>query len=113
MTRDQVHEIAQGRVWRGETAREIGLIDVIGNCETAVQLAAKRANLADDSYRVAEYPDQPDAWERIKNEISGNQSRQQWLQTELGDYYTHYNMLKKLNQMNGAQMRMPFEIIAE
>ncbi|MFP3944599.1 MAG: signal peptide peptidase SppA [Alphaproteobacteria bacterium] len=50
MTRDQVHEIAQGRVWAGTTAKELGLIDTLGTLDEAVASAATRANLTE--YKV-------------------------------------------------------------
>jgi len=50
-TRDQIHEIAQGRVWIGSDALRIGLVDTLGGYAEAVKSAAKRAKLGED-YRV-------------------------------------------------------------
>jgi protease-4 len=47
-TRDEVHAIAQGRVWIGTDARKLGLVDQLGLFEQAVESAAKRAGLGDD-----------------------------------------------------------------
>lgn len=58
-TRDQVHAIAQGRVWIGTDAKANGLVDNLGLFEEAVAAAAKRAELGDD-YDV----------ERIEPELS-------------------------------------------
>jgi protease-4 len=44
-TRDQVNEIAQGRVWTGVDAKKLGLVDQLGSFEDAVKAAAKRAKL--------------------------------------------------------------------
>ncbi len=44
-TPDDVHEVAQGRVWTGRQAKEIGLVDELGGLETAVRLAKERAQL--------------------------------------------------------------------
>jgi protease IV len=46
-TRDEVHEIAQGRVWVGSDAQRIGLVDTLGTYDDAVASAAKRAGLAE------------------------------------------------------------------
>lgn len=43
----EVHEIAQGRVWTGEQALELGLVDQLGDLNEAVKVAAELANLAD------------------------------------------------------------------
>lgn len=48
--RDQVHAIAQGRVWAGTDARRLGLVDHLGSFDDAVKAAAKRAKL--DRYEV-------------------------------------------------------------
>src|SRR5262249_34067957 len=44
-TRDEVNEIAQGRVWTGADALKLGLVDHLGSFEDAVNAAAKRAKL--------------------------------------------------------------------
>ncbi len=54
MTRDEVHKIAQGRIWLGATAKDIGLVDVLGNLDKAIELCAEKANLED--YRLTKYP---------------------------------------------------------
>ena len=59
MTLEEVDEIAQGRVWAGEMALEIGLIDNLGNMEDAVKRAAELADLED--YKTF-YPSLPLEW---------------------------------------------------
>ena len=59
MTLEEVDEIAQGRVWAGEKALEIGLIDNLGNMEDAVKRAADLADLED--YKTF-YPSLPLEW---------------------------------------------------
>lgn len=49
MTPEAVHEIAQGRVWTGEKALELGLVDRLGDLEQAIEAAAGLANLEDYS----------------------------------------------------------------
>jgi protease IV len=51
-----VDSVGQGRVWTGEQALEIGLVDVIGGLDTAVRLAAERAGLAEGTYRTRSLP---------------------------------------------------------
>ena len=50
-TRDEIHQIAQGRVWVGADARRIGLVDTLGGYDDAVKAAARRAGL-DANYFV-------------------------------------------------------------
>jgi protease-4 len=51
-----VEKIAQGRVWSGKTAKELGLVDQLGNLQNAVQSAAKMANLKDYDVIYIEQP---------------------------------------------------------
>jgi protease-4 len=51
MSREQVDKIARGRVWSGEDAKALGLVDQLGGLQAAIESAAKRAKLA-KGYRV-------------------------------------------------------------
>jgi protease-4 len=55
MTEEEVEEVARGRVWTGEQAREIGLVDKLGDFETALTAAKKLAGLEpEDAYTVVQ-----------------------------------------------------------
>ena len=56
LTLQDVEKIAQGRVWAGETAKELGLIDQFGNLQDAVKSAANMANLKDYDVIYIEQP---------------------------------------------------------
>ncbi len=49
MTREQVHEVARGRVWTGADAHERGLVDLLGGLRLAESVARERAGLAADA----------------------------------------------------------------
>jgi protease-4 len=51
MTREQVDRIARGRVWSGEDAKGLGLVDQLGGLDQAIESAARRAKL-EKGYRV-------------------------------------------------------------
>jgi protease IV len=54
---EKVNELAQGRVWDGGAARQLGLVDAFGSLDDAVAEAAKRAGIeADDVQRVSIEP---------------------------------------------------------
>ncbi len=55
LPREKVEEIAQGRVWSGEEAKKLGLVDEIGTLENAIAYTAKKAGV-EGKYRVVEYP---------------------------------------------------------
>ena len=52
----QVDSIAQGRVWTGRDALDIGLVDTLGSLKDAVQIAARKAELGDGPYRIRVLP---------------------------------------------------------
>lgn len=62
MTVEDVDKVAQGRVWVGSTARELGLVDHLGTFDDAVAAAAKAADL--ESYDVVFYRDYPSQFEQ-------------------------------------------------
>lgn len=57
MTYDQIDKIGQGRIWSGEDALKIGLVDKLGGIPTAIQLAKEKAGIkADERVRITVYP---------------------------------------------------------
>jgi len=60
LSRDEVHAMAQGRVWSGTEAMKRGLVDRIGGLRDAIQLAASKVGLRrSEQYEVVEYPKRP------------------------------------------------------
>ncbi len=58
MNFDEVHEIAQGRVWTGISAKENGLVDVLGGLAKAIEIAKEKAGYPpDDIVRIIQYPE--------------------------------------------------------
>ncbi len=54
MTPEQVHKVAQGRVWTGSQALEAGLVDLIGDLDDAIAIAAEKAGI--ENYTIESYP---------------------------------------------------------
>ena len=69
-TPEAIHAVAQGRVWTGEQALALGLIDEIGSMRTALQLAKEKAGL-DGEVSLAIYPRQPTFWEQLVDGAGG------------------------------------------
>jgi protease IV len=66
MTRHQVHELAQGRVWTGNQALANGLVDGLGGLEDAIEVARIKAGLTeDDKWEIVESPEAPDFFAAI------------------------------------------------
>ncbi len=105
----ELHKVASGRVWSGIEAKEHGLIDVYGGLEDAIALAAKRAKLKDNDYRVRKLPAQKSFFEQVMTGLS-SEAKTAMLQAELGENYRYFAMLQKLKNLTGIQARVPFEL---
>ena len=106
---DDVDSIAQGRVWSGNRAIGIGLIDKFGGLQDAVDCAARMAKLSD--YRLREYPEVQSVFDRIFGGAKDNTLKTEMIRKELGeDQFKIYNELLRIKQMtNSVQTRLPFE----
>jgi protease-4 len=107
MTKEEVHEIAQGRVWNAVDAKNAGLIDELGGMNDAIKMAAEMAEL--EEYKFLELPYQKDPFEQIIEDLTG-QVRTGMIRQELGDFYNYYEYVNEIRHMEGIQARMPFHI---
>ncbi|MBN8677789.1 MAG: signal peptide peptidase SppA [Chitinophagales bacterium] len=110
---EQIHEIAQGRVWSAGKAKEIGLVDELGGLDRAIAAAAKLANL--EKYRTSEYPQTKSGLEQFIDQITHKKDRDDnvraWaLRQELGEFYPLYKTVKGIKQNNGILFRMPYDL---
>ncbi|MER3497732.1 MAG: signal peptide peptidase SppA [Chitinophagaceae bacterium] len=106
---DYIDSIAQGRVWSGNDAIKIGLVDKLGNLQDAIDCAARMAKLKD--YRLKEYPEPFDnVFDKLMKSTSPF-TYEQKLKTELGEeFYSAYRQLLQVKRMVGTvQARLPFE----
>jgi len=73
MLRDDVHAVAQGRVWTGRQARENGLVDELGGFRRAVEIAKERAGIAADAeVTLVPYPKPPSLVEMLRDGVGGS-----------------------------------------
>ena len=107
MTADQIKKIAEGRVWTGENALEIGLVDELGGLSRAIELAAETAEI--DSYAIAEYPEKEDFMTTLMKEMSGS-AESRFLKSKLGSQYDTFKYINNLGNMNGIFTLMPFNV---
>ena len=109
MTRAEAHEIAQGRVWTGTKAKEIGLVDELGGLDDAIEAAAELAEI--ESYRVSEYPKIKEPIQQlIEKYIQPKEAKAAILKAELGELYPYYKETQEILNTKGPQARMPFVI---
>lgn len=108
MNKDSLALYAEGRVWTGNQAKEIGLVDELGGIEDAIKVAAELANLG-KSYAVYEYPKMKSALEELLNKNKEElivKSAREWL----GANFDVFMMLKDVETEDFMQARMPFDL---
>lgn len=109
LSMEVVDSIAQGRVWTGKRALEIGLVDRLGNMKDAVDCAARMAKVKD--YRIKEYPENKGFLQSLVNNFS-NEIKAKVISDEIGmEQYRLLKQIKNAKAMTGVvQARLPFEI---
>lgn len=106
MKQDDVKAIAEGRVWSGEQALKLGLVDKLGNLDDAIEAAAKLAKIKD--YNVGRYPAPAPWYENLLNKKKDGYLESQ-LRATLGEYYTTFSLLRNVAKQDNFQMRLPFD----
>jgi protease-4 len=107
-TQAYINSIGQGRVWTGQQALQIGLVDRLGNINDAIASAAKKAKLK--GYSVVPYPELENSLLKSLGRGTSAQVRVSMLKSELGDNYKYYDKIKTASQISGLQMRMAYEV---
>ena len=109
LSTDAVEKIAQGRVWLGQDALKIKLVDQLGGLDDAVAKAAKLAKVND--YYTAEYPAKA-SWmdDLLDNGFSSGSYIDEQMRMTMGEYYSTFMLLKNINRQSAIQARMPYVI---
>ena len=104
----QVEQIAQGRVWLGNDALKIHLVDGIGSLDDAVKKAAQLAKL--DEYYASEYQTPSSWYETLLASASGNSGSylDEQMQATFGELYEPLRYIKQVENMSKIQARLPY-----
>jgi len=102
-----IDSIGQGRIWSGEEALRLGLVDRIGGVQDAVDCAARMAKTS--SYRLREYPEPENIFDLILNNYRQS-ARLKTIREDLGEEGMRwYQMMSDFQSMEGTpQTRIPF-----
>lgn len=111
MSVEDVEKIAQGRVWLGQDAVKIKLVDELGGLNDALTKAAKLAKL--EEYHAVAYPEPSDWTEQLTGKLNQNNYIQEQLRLSLGEYYEPFMLLKTMNEQSAIQARMTFYLKVE
>ena len=104
----QVEEIAQGRVWLGNDALKIKLVDAIGSLDDAVKKAAELAKLKE--YHATSYPEPMDWWASLIDQTEKGSYLDSHMRQALGEYYEPLRLVKNMNRQSAIQARLPYYI---
>ena len=107
MTIVQIKAIAEGRVWTGEDALKIGLVDRIGGLKDAIKMAVNRAKLK--TYNVSEYPVKESFETKFMKSFTEDMETR-FVKAQLGEQYNLYKQVKNLDKINGIQARLPYDL---
>ena len=107
MTTEAIEKIAEGRVWTGAAAKELGLVDELGGLDKAVDIAAEKAGV--ESYSIISYPSESNFLSTLMNEGKEDYINGKMVDA-LGEYYHYLRFVENVKNMDHIQARMPFEL---
>ncbi|MEW5860431.1 MAG: signal peptide peptidase SppA [Cyanobacteriota bacterium] len=114
LSKQKVAEIAQGRVWSGQDAKQLGLVDEIGGIDDAIKSAAVTAKLG-ENWELEEYPKVRSLEQRILKQFAGGENAQikqpsDLLSAELLKLQEELATLTTMNDPRGIYARLPYNL---
>ena len=107
MSIEAIKKIAEGRVWTGSDAKELGLVDELGGLDKAIQIAAEKVGI--EEYSVINYPAKEGFFSSLMN-----QGKEDYIESKvsetLGDYYHYLKFIENIKEADRIQARMPFDL---
>lgn len=107
MSIEDIEKIAEGRVWTGEKAKEIGLVDELGGLDRAIEIAVNKAGI--ENYTIIAHPAKEDFFSSLMNKKTSDYINSK-LENCFGDYYKGFSFIKNLEKTDFMQARMPFDL---
>lgn len=105
---EELDKIAQGRVWTGSTAKELGLVDELGGLDKALEIAIAKAGV--DAYTVMSYPKKEGFLESLMNTNPGIYIKGRMLNGKMSDMYRQFSIIENFDKIDRIQARVPFEL---
>lgn len=105
MSEEEIRKVAEGRVWTGSMAKELGLVDELGGINDAIKAASQKAQLED--FTILSYPKKQDPLSQLLQDGKDNYINSQ-LKKNAGQYYDYLNIVQRLQHSNPIQAHMGF-----
>lgn len=102
----KIEDIAQGRVWLGNDALDVKLVDEIGGLKEAIAKAAMLAKVKE--YHTTSYPEEPSWYSVLLEQASKGNYLDEQLQATMGEYYEPFKFVKNINRHSAIQARLPY-----
>ena len=112
LTSAEVESIAQGRVWSGKQAMNVGLVDHLGGLQDAIIAAAKAANI--ENYNIVNYPKfEEDLESVLSGALPSIESKLTWMQWVPKNLRQQLQHTDPKNPLLSVQMLIPFDLSIE
>ena len=112
LTSAEVESIAQGRVWSGKQAMNVGLVDHLGGLQDAIIAAAKAANI--ENYNIVNYPKfEEDLESVLSGALPSIESKLTWMQWVPKNLRQQLQHTDPKNHLLSVQMLIPFDLSIE
>ena len=108
ISQDSIKVIGEGRVWTGEHALKLGLVDALGNLESAIKKAKELAKI--EEFTALSYPAEDSFLQRLLDNASPDTYADKKVAEVLGDYYDLFSTLKRLNPKGNIQAEIPYKL---
>lgn len=109
MTKEAIDKIGQGRVWTGSMALELGLVDVLGGIDTALDIAIQKAGV--EAYTVQNYPGEKSFFETLMESTSNgvdNYIKTRIMGKKLNEMSKPFYLIDEFDKVDRLQARMPY-----
>lgn len=106
MSDEAIREIAEGRVWTGARAKELGLVDELGGLSQAIFIAASKAGITE--YRERSFPAQPSFMEQLLDMTSSDAVISKLYFSKYTDVLKQAEEIKRMTESSSLQARMPY-----
>jgi len=104
-TREEIDAIGQGRVWTGNQALDLGLVDALGGVDLAIKTAAGLAEV--DNYSISEYPAKKDFFMSLLESSTESVGERIWMGIVGKDFYQQKHLLNAWRNYDCRQAIMP------
>ena len=108
MPQDSIKQIAEGRVWTGEMAQKINLVDELGGLDKAISIAKNMAKIK--KYALVDYPEKEDILSAFLKTGIGNYVQSRFTKGHYEELFKGFSLLQNIENSDRLQARMPFII---